>query len=124
MIAFLDFELTDITRLVHQVNDRYLFIFLSQLQLCNVFLLFRYLYTDSLQGYKYALDDIVLHYKSEIGKVLDPDLREYVIKYIQRFGSDKSLMEQIMKEQLRIYLQRREMFEVPFIQGMGSSGCS
>ncbi|XP_063674804.1 uncharacterized protein LOC134811707 [Bolinopsis microptera] len=79
--------------------------------------LFRqYLYTDSLQGYKYALDDIVLHYKSEIGKVLDPDLREYVIKYIQRFGSDNSLMEQIIKEQLRIYLQRREMFEVPFIQ--------
>ena len=109
---------------MHRVNDRYLFIFLSQLRLCNVFLLFRYLYTDSLQGYKYALDDIVLHYKSEIGKVLDPDLREYVIKYIQRFGSDKSLMEQIMKEQLRIYLQRREMFEVPFIQGMGSSGGS
>ena len=59
-----------------------------------------------------------MHYKSEIGKVLDPGLREYINDKIQRFGSDESFINQIMKEQLRIYLQRKEMFNVPFITGI------
>ena len=105
---------------IHPASSKFISVRSNQsLPINNSFYcLCRYLYTDALQEYKYALEDIHVHYKSEIGKVLDPGLREYINDKIQRFGSDESFINQIMKEQLRIYLQRKEMFNVPFITGI------
>ena len=48
---------------------------------------------------------------------MDPELREYIVNYIRKFGTGTSFMRQVIKEQLRIYLQRKELYKVPFISG-------
>ena len=77
----------------------------------------RYLYTDSLQGYKSALQDVTLHYEKEISKVLGTQLTDYLVECLDNHKNNAQNTRQLMKEQLRLLLQKKENIAIPSVSG-------
>lgn len=90
---------------------------INPVSLSPVISLVRYLYTTSLEEYVFALDDIISYYKKDVGRILDPELKDFVMDYIKHHGGGRASVRNIMKEHLRILLERKEQIDIPAISG-------